>query len=284
MSTLIDQYLKHMAAELRCSEHTIVNYRSDLHQFLQFLANAPLLGVTQEVIRGYMRHMHEKQYSGTTRARKFAVLRGFYQYLVGQCRIQSDPTRLLKPPRKVKRLPQILNTVEVDKLMQAADGFYRDRAILEVLYGCGLRIEEISLLQVEDVDVRGKILRVTGKGGTIRLCPLTRNAIRALMEWLRVHRPIKKVPALFYNQYGQTLTPNGVARIFRKYLEMAKLASNLTPHSLRHSFATHLLDKGADLRAIQELLGHRDLKTTQLYTQVSTAKLQQVYQAAHPRA
>ncbi len=243
-------------------------------------------------LRGFLAHLPRSGLARSSIARKLAAIRTFLRYLVREGRLAANPARALQTPRVPQRIPERLSEEEVDRLLSAADGTSalsrRDRAIVELLYATGLRVSELTGLDRDDVDPEALLVRVLGKGGKERIVPFGEPAREAL-EAYRVERPAlsAKGPgteALFLTARGGRLSSRSVHRVVRRYLAAAALRGGLSPHSLRHAFATHLLERGADLRAIQELLGHSSLSTTQKYTSLSTARLLRVYEKAHPKA
>jgi integrase/recombinase XerC len=247
--------------------------------------------MTARHLRAYMAWLHEQGYAKTTIARRMAALRSFCRYLCRQGVLAASPAQGLRGPRQDKRLPHFLSLEDVLRLLAAPPEDnplgLRDRALLETLYSAGLRVSELTGLNVEDVDPDGGCATVRGKGRRERLAMLGPHAVEALRRWLGGRDAVARGrggPALFLNKNGTRLTSRSVGRLLAKYLALAGLDPRTTPHTLRHSFATHLLDRGADIRSVQELLGHRSLGTTQIYTHVTTTRLQDSYQKAHPRA
>jgi len=305
MKALIDKFLEHLRIERNASAHTIRNYASDLEQFRNFLLSAHFQGdgkkrkVSVEkigplAIRAYLSHLYQ-DHKKSSLARKLACQRSFFRYLVNEGIIKKSPAEVVAAPKLGKSLPPFLPVDEVFCLMEAPEKSTiwgaRDRAILETLYSSGLRVSELVGLSDGDVDFSLGILKVYGKGGKERIVPIGQKALEALRAYLP-HRdgvwagkkPAGKVLPIFINPQGGRLTPRSVARIVQKHVLRSGLWRKVSPHALRHSFATHLLDAGADLRAIQELLGHASLSTTQRYTHVSVDKLMEVYDRTHPRA
>ena len=249
--------------------------------------------VTVLSLRGYVAALHEAGYAKTTIARRLASLRSFFRFGQREGWVRSNPAKPLRNPRKGRSLPHFLSAEDLGRLFEAPPADepmgLRDRALLETMYSAGLRISELVGLDEGDVDFAGGLVRVRGKGRRERLAPIGTYAAGALKRWLKVrtlhpqHPPGPEAP-VFVNKFGRRITTRSVARMLEKYLRLAGLDSRTTPHSLRHSFATHLLDRGADIRSVQELLGHKSLVTTQIYTHVSTAGLREAYERAHPRA
>jgi integrase/recombinase XerC len=271
-------------------------YRHDLTSFLAYLEPQQLdvLKVTHLHIRGFLA-LQSVDKSAATRARKLAAVKSFYTFLNRRKLVDVNPARRVKTPKLPQRLPRAVPVDEAFALMSAPNAEallgLRDLAMLEVLYGAGLRVAELVGLSLGDVDKKNRVLRVLGKGSKERLCPVHDVAMEALQQWLAVRGQLlaqkskcKCPEAVFLNFRGGRLTARSVERHLKKYVEQLALARNISPHSLRHSFATHLLAGGADIRSIQELLGHASLSTTQRYTAVSFEQLQKVYDASHPRA
>lgn len=297
MQREISQFLRHLDVERGASEHTLKSYREDLQTFEEYFADdagkAPQPGTIRAVdLRGYLSALHDAGYAKTSIARKLASLRSFYRFGQRQGWVDANPATALRNPRKGRKLPHFLTTDEIGKLLAAPDDQplgLRDRAILETLYSAGLRVSEAVGLNDGDVNLREAIVRVRGKGRRERLAPLGSYAIEAINQWKQVRQLAPKAPTgpdapLFVNRFGTRLSTRSVGRMLEKYLHLADLDGRTSPHTLRHSFATHLLDRGADIRSVQELLGHKSLVTTQIYTHLSTANLREAYEKAHPRA
>lgn len=299
MDRAMARFLQYQRAERNASALTLKSYREDLQALAAYLAEAhggqcpPPGRVTTLDLRGFVASLHEAGYAKATVARRLACLRSFFRFALREEWVQTNPARPLRNPRGGRKLPHFLTSAEIGRLLSvpAADTplGLRDRAILETLYSAGLRVSELVALRDGDVDLAAGLLRVRGKGRRERLGLLGTHAVRALERWLQRRRLHPSQPAgpdapVFVNRFGRPLTTRSVARLLEKYLRQAQLDTRATPHTLRHSFATHLLDRGADIRSVQELLGHKSLSTTQIYTHVSTAALRGVYERAHPRA
>ncbi len=293
MHASIKAYLDSLTSEQNASPHTLRNYTEDLRLFQSFLDQEAHAGsdptqVDPRQLRRYSAWLSGEGYAPSTIARRLASLRSFYRFLRrgGQC--VSDPTAALRNPKQPRRLPRLLRVDEVIKLldgigMETEIGL-RDRAMFETLYGGGLRVSELVGLDLRDLDLGEGLARVRGKGRRERLCPLGDMASRCLGYWVAARKPRHAdEPAVFLNQRGSRLTTRSVGRILEHRLLVAGLVDRASPHTLRHSFATHLLDRGADLRSVQELLGHRKLTSTQVYTHVTRERLLNIYQGAHPR-
>lgn len=285
----VGAFLRYLAAERGASRHTVRSYRADLADCAAFLAArglGSLADADARALRAYLADLHERGLARSSVARHLATLRSFYRFLLRRGHARANPAAQLASPRLPKRLPTYLPIDESEALLRAdfsaSPTGARDRAVLELLYATGVRVAELAGLDVEDVDLREGAVQVLGKGGKERIVPLGRKAVEALRAYL-AGRETTTGP-LFRNARGGRLTVRSIHRIVRARARAAGLHRRVTPHTLRHTFATHLLDAGADLRLIQELLGHARLGTTQKYTHVSTDRLMKVYDAAHPRA
>lgn len=310
----IDSFLIFMKTERGSSELTLINYFSDLGQFTQFISQITEMPVedihprqiTHPLIRNYLGYLQNLGRSRATIARKLAVLRSFYKYLIRQGLVDANPLERVGTPKQEKRLPGFLSEKDVAKLVECPEAAsllgLRDLAILEVIYGSGLRVSELVGLNLIHLDFEGGYLRIQGKGGKERIVPLGSRASLALHAYLTNGRPgllhKSKVPIaesadgfgrmtweqpVFLNRHGNRLSDRGVRDLVRKYARRSGLDGAVYPHMLRHSFATHLLDGGADLRSVQELLGHARLSNTQIYTHITHEQLRRVYRRSHPR-
>lgn len=292
----VESFREHLEHARRASPHTVRNYVSDLLQFTAYLGERqiPVRGATHLVIRGYMATLADVK-KETSRSRKLASIKAFYRFLVREGAMATSPAKLVRSPKLPKTLPKVLPVDEVFALLEIPSKKsvlgLRDRAMLEVLYGAGVRVSELCGLSLGDLDASSRIVRVMGKGSKERLCPLNAGALAAVAAYLqrRGELLVKPSPdadpdALFLNYRGGRLRPRSVARHLERYVKLCALRRNVSPHALRHSFATHLLGSGMDVRSIQELLGHASLSTTQRYTAVSWDLLQATYDKAHPRA
>ena len=298
MQKKISRFLQHMHIERAASPHTLKGYREDLETLAEYFqeenGNCPDPStITAVELRGYLAALNDAGYAKTSIARKLASLRSFYRFGQREGWIDHNPAKALRNPRKARKLPHFLSTDEIGKLLAAPPASetmgLRDRAILETLYSAGLRVSELVDLCDGDIDFEQRIVRVRGKGRKERLSPLGSYATRALQKWLKARKLSPKEPTgrqapVFVNKFGTRLTSRSVGRLLEKHLKQAGLDNRTSPHTLRHSFATHLLDRGADIRSVQELLGHKSLETTQIYTHVSTSSLRAAYEKAHPRA
>ena len=299
----LQQFLQHLRYERNVSQHTLRNYSSDLEQFREHLfridrrADVSVSDIDHLTIREWMAELHADNRKKTSIARKLASLRTFFQFLVREGVLENNPAKLVATPRVERKLPNHLSMEDAVRFIETpdlnTDLGKRDRAILEFLYATGMRVGELVNLNLKDIDFREKLVRVTGKRKKQRILPFGEPSLQAIMYYLNETRPtfLNNCPpaerdeqAVFLNYQGTRITTRSVGRMVDKYIKLCADIHDISPHSLRHSFATHLLDSGADLRDIQELLGHARLSTTQIYTQVSMEKLIEVYDKAHPKA
>ena len=300
------QFLEHLRYERNVSAHTLRNYSSDLEQFHQHIAPAKVDGKREQIsvkdidhltIREWMASLHADNRKKTSIARKLASLRTFFQFLVREGIQENNPAKLVATPKVERKLPNHLSMEDAVRFIESPDLENdlgrRDRAILEFLYATGMRVGELVNLNLKDIDFREKLVRVTGKRKKQRILPFGEPALQSLMFYLNESRPtfLNNCPpterdeqVVFLNYQGTRITTRSVGRMVDKYIKQVADIHAISPHSLRHSFATHLLDSGADLRDIQELLGHVRLSTTQIYTHVSMEKLIEVYDRTHPKA
>jgi integrase/recombinase XerC len=298
MHTEVGQFLRYLGVERNASELTVKSYREDLLDLADYLvdtlgASVKPKDVSARDLRGYAAALHDAGYAKASIARKLASLRSFYRFAQRQQMTDSNPAKPLRNPRGQRKLPHFLSNEEIERLLNAPDidtslGM-RDHAILETMYSAGLRVSEVVGLNDGDLDFEEAIARIRGKGRKERLALLGKYAIAALKKYLaqRQLHPQSEVgrqAPVFVNRFGKRLTTRSVGRMLEKYIQQVGLDQRTSPHTLRHSFATHLLDRGADIRSVQELLGHKSLVTTQIYTHISTANLREVYLRAHPRA
>ncbi len=311
-SPLVRQFLDYLHLERHFSDYTVKSYGADLIQFGQFLAGEignsdsvrsfgggssiddRALKVEPLVIREFLAYLYAQNYTKSTTARKLATLRSFYKYLIRRGMVSVNPLSTIRTPKQEKRLPKCLDLEQVQKLLDApGDGDLlsaRDKAMLEVLYSSGIRVSELVELEMQDIDLQEGVLRVKGKGRKDRLTPIGSQAISAIQRYFEMRNADPRCQQsthshrVFLNKHGEPLSTRSVRRKLDKYLQMAGLDPGISPHTLRHSFATHLLNNGADLRSVQELLGHQSLSTTQIYTHLTTSRMKEAYNNAHPRA
>ena len=293
MSNYLLEFLEYLRFERGASDNTITSYENDIEQFYEYLRetqkSVDLLSVDNMDIRGFLAFLAKKGLKKSSAQRKLASIRSFFKYLYREGTVDKNPAKLVATPRKDKTLPKVLSVDNAIMLVEAP-GYseeceLRDRAILELFYSSGLRISELAGLKKKDVDFHAGTARVVGKGDKERMVPVGEKAVEAMKEYIDVaHGHSKEVDALFLNNRGERLGARSIRRVVDKYVKATGLHGKATPHTLRHTFATHLLAGGADLRSIQEMLGHASLSTTQKYTHVNLDKLMEVYDKAHPRA
>ncbi|MDD4954704.1 MAG: tyrosine recombinase XerC [Candidatus Omnitrophica bacterium] len=288
-SYYIDKFLNYLAIEKNYSSHTITNYQIDLKEFGDFLAaNTPkdIKEIDYFVLRKFLSLLAEKNLNKRSVSRKISTLKSFFKFMVREEAIKNNPADSLIYPRLDKNLPVFLTEEQVVKVLNLPKGdtllSLRDKSILEVLYSTGARVSELANLKIDNVDLISAIIKVMGKGRKERLLPLGEPAILSLKKYLDAR--IDKNPSLFINKNNGTLTDRGIRLIVDKYMRQAAMNLKVSPHTFRHSFATHLLNRGADLRSVQELLGHSSISTTQVYTHLTIDTLKKVYDKAHPRA
>ena len=283
---LVKKFLSYLDIEKGYSPHTILNYRIDLNEFFTFIGNLDVKQIEYLQLRRFLAELKNHQYKPRTLARKLSAIRSFFKFLQREGLIQENPAALLVTPKLDKTLPKFLSESEMTRLIEAPSlkkiSGKRDRAIMETLYSSGIRVSELVGLNIENVDFIGNVVKVMGKGKKERLVPIGDKALDAIKDYLGARQLNSR--AVFLNQGGTRLTDRSVRNIINKYILTTSMRMNVSPHVLRHSFATHLLDHGADLRSVQELLGHVNLSTTQIYTHVTMEKLRRVYGQAHPRA
>jgi integrase/recombinase XerC len=296
----IGDFLDYLTFERNVSPNTIAAYRDDLESFVGFLANdyltqardqIELRAVDRLAVRSYLAHLSRRKLSRASVARHLSALRSFFKYLVREGVVEANPARTVATPKKEKHLPAVMQTSDVALLLEQPDTSInlgvRDAAFLELLYASGLRIGELVGIDIDDLELRARLVKVHGKGSKERIVPFGSKAETALRAWLAVRGELAHdvdEQAVFVNYRGQRITTRSVRRLFDGYLKQAALRAGISPHTMRHSFATHLLNAGADLRGIQELLGHASLSTTQKYTHLNDWQLIAVYKKAHPRA
>jgi tyrosine recombinase XerC len=289
MDRFIGKFLTYLEIEKNASGHTLLNYHIDLKQFFKFLSNKDISKIDRLDIRKYLAWLKGRNLKKRSVARKLSTLRSFFRFLSRDGYISLNPVSAVSTPKLEKKLPVFLDEQKIIRLLKSPLGDnvlgLRDRAIMETLYSTGIRVSELVGLNIGQVDFIGGMVKVRGKGKKERLSPIGDKALQALKSYLsklatekREHHP------LFMDRGNKRLTDEGVRKMINKYIRRASLQEKTSPHTFRHSFATHLLNKGADLRSVQELLGHASLSTTQIYTHVTTEHLKSVYNKAHPRA
>ncbi len=305
LSRAIDEFEGYIADARRFSKRTVLAYRSDLDRFADFwerdfgegsAAKTPLSRVDTLAVRSYLASLHRAKLASRSLARHLSTLRSFFRWACREGHVEKNPARALPSPRLPRTLPRAMTQPDTERLLETDDeGSFpeRDRALFELLYATGLRVSEAAGLDLEDVDFASRLLRVVGKGNKERIAPFGEEAGEALSAYLPVRQERRRVALeagdddgepVFVNARGGRLTTRSMARLLKIRLRAAGLSAEISPHALRHSFATHLLEAGADLRAIQELLGHASLSTTQKYTHLDAARLREVYRKAHPKA
>ena len=298
MRTAIESFIEYLRVERNASDLTIKSYEEDLIALVLYFEETEeraveISEVTTLELRRFIAELQQAGYAKSTISRKLACLRSFFRFAVREGWVEANIAKPLRNPRAGRKLPHFLSAEEIARLLESpsskTSSGLRDRAILETMYSAGLRVSELVGLSIENIDFESGLVRVRGKGRKERLSPLGSYAQKALKKYLAKREPNPKgtkddVSAVFLNRFGNRLTSRSVGRMLEKHLKQCGLDQRTSPHTLRHSFATHLLDRGADIRSVQELLGHKSLITTQIYTHVSTARLREVYESAHPRA
>ncbi|MGI6620098.1 MAG: site-specific tyrosine recombinase XerD [Bacillota bacterium] len=295
MESLIQEFIEYLGHEKGLATNTLESYGRDLRQYCGFLsedASQTPETASQATIVAYLMMLRKQGKATATIARRLAALKAFYQFMLKENYVTKDPTDELSSPKLERKLPKVLTVDEVDKLLNQPDtatpAGIRDKAMLEVLYATGIRVSELVSLNLGDIDFNEGFVRCIGKGSKERVVPMGELAINSLKAYLSKGRPkLAANPeenALFLNHHGRRLTRQGFWKIVKKYAAQLGIRKEITPHTLRHSFATHLLENGADIRAVQEMLGHADISTTQIYTHVTKDRLKDVYARSHPRA
>lgn len=295
MDMLIDHFTHFLAVEKGLSMNTLESYQRDLVMYTAYLQEAGVRDIqdsSRTHIIGYLLQLQEKGRATATLSRNMASIRAFYQFLVKDKWILHDPSIHLETPKIEKRLPKVLTVQDVERLLEGPDmstpAGIRDKAMLEMLYATGIRVSELVNLEISDVNLEMGFLKCMGKGSKERIIPLGRIAIDVVEQYIQAGRPrlLKAKPesALFLNHLGKKITRQGFWKLIKKYALKAGIMAEITPHTLRHSFATHLLENGADLRSVQEMLGHADISTTQIYTHITRSRIKDVYAKTHPRA
>ncbi|MFH0940634.1 MAG: tyrosine recombinase XerC [Candidatus Omnitrophota bacterium] len=286
MERHIEKFLRYLEIEKNSSPHTLINYRLDLKDFAGFVKGIDVEKIDYLLVRKYLAHLKEKNLTARSVARKLSSLRSLFRFLIKEGFLKLNPTAAIHSPKQDKFLPKFLTEADVIKLIEAPDRDtlkgLRDTAILETLYSTGMRVSELVSLTEEAIDFIGATVKVMGKGKKERMLPIGERALRAIRNYLKKRNVRTRV--IFLNKNKKQLGPRGIRKMMDAYIRKISLKEHISPHTMRHSFATHLLDHGADLRSVQELLGHANLSTTQIYTHLTTEKLKSVYEKAHPRA
>ncbi len=295
METQINNYMNYLAIEKGLSKNTLESYRRDLLKFIAFMNQTQInkpKEVNRDALNIFIADLKKKGRAPSTISRCIASIRSFFNYLLLEGLIDNNPTLELESPRHEKKLPRVLSTDEIDRLLAQpviGENFgLRDKAMLELLYASGIRVSELVSLNISDFDPSVGFLRCSGKCMKERIVPIGVLAINSVNNYMAGSRTrllkLNGETALFVNQHGNRMTRQGFWKILKKYARKSNIKGDITPHTLRHSFATHLLENGADLRSVQEMLGHSDISTTQIYTQITRRKIREIYDQAHPRA
>lgn len=295
MEKLIDIFIEYLEYEKRYSKKTVVNYEFDLEQFNNYLKQNKIKNIndiTYSVIRKYLGFLHDNNYEASSTCRKISSLRSFFKYMLKQGKIKSNPMTLISNPKREKKLPKYLNYNEMEIFLNSIDTStkegIRDKLIIELLYSTGIRVSELVNIKIKDIKAEEKQIYILGKGNKERIVLFGSEASNRLRDYLSAYKEYFRGNInneyLLINEKGKPLSTNKIELIVKDILKKSSLKLNISPHTLRHTFATHLLDSGADLKSVQELLGHENLKTTAIYTHVTNERLKHVYLNAHPRA
>ncbi|MFH1825384.1 MAG: tyrosine recombinase XerC [Candidatus Firestonebacteria bacterium] len=277
----ISDFFKYIKIEKNFSENTIISYENDLKQFFNFVLKKEINEIQNVDIREFIVHLNSKKYSKASVERKIATLKSFFNYLKKEGILKINPAENISFPKKDKKLPRYLEIDEINYLLDNIEDI-KDKAILETLYSTGIRVSELVNLDVKDIDFDNNLIKVLGKGKKERIVPIGLKALDSIGNYLKFKNNNNEI--LFVNKKGERINVRTIRHILNKCVVKCSLSKHISPHSIRHSFATHLLNKGADLRSVQELLGHSDLVTTQIYTHITTERLKEVYSKSHPRA
>jgi integrase/recombinase XerD len=294
MKELIDIFLNYLSVERGLSNNTIVSYRQDLSMYIDFLTSRhidALSKITRDNITNFMLYQKDKGISANSIARRLAAIRMFHRFLARERIVKDDPSNLIDSPKLWKKIPDTLSLNEVDALLARPDirdkQGIRDKAILETLYATGMRISEAVNLKTDNLNLDIGFLRCIGKGNKERIIPLGKKAIKSVQRYLEISRPKflknKESEFLFLNRFGRKISRQSLWKIIKRYAKAARIKKAIKPHMLRHSFATHLLERGADLRSVQEMLGHSNISTTQIYTHINKDRLKTIHRMFHPR-
>ncbi len=295
MQEFLKEYLTYVRLEKNLSENSVLSYKNDLSKFIMYLKKTgieDLNRVTPLIISEYFNKQRKQNISGSTSSRYLSALKGFFSYLYDQSYVENDPTDILKSSRRRRKLPSVLTVSEINKILKSPDTSsmlgLRDRAMLELCYSSGLRVSELINLKINDLLFGDEVIRVLGKGSKQRIVPVGKSAVKWVTEYLKSARPflenkIRSQNIIFLNRRGTKLSRMGIWKIFNRYTKESGIKKEVHPHTFRHSFATHLVEGGADLRAVQEMLGHSDISTTQIYTHIDRDFVKQVHKDFHPR-
>jgi tyrosine recombinase XerC len=285
----IEKFIRYLEIEKNYSGNTTLNYRLDLEDFQKFSGDTEIEKIDYLLLRRYLAVLKNNNLATRTICRRLSALRSFFKFLTREGHLKSNPILILSSPKQEKHLPSFMTEEEVCRLIESAfvknesdDRALRDRAILETFYSTGIRISELVNLNIQDIDFISGVVKVMGKGRKERIAPIGDTAMKAIREYLEKRK--KENEAVFLNKQGKKITARGVRDVVKKYIRRLGMRQGLSAHTFRHSFATHLLNRGADLRTVQELLGHANLSTTQIYTHLTTERLKDIYDKAHPRA
>lgn len=291
IDTYINEFTEYLIIDKKYSENTIKAYNNDLKKFKNFIENKTINNIDENNIKDYIKYLNKENNDTRTISHNISTLRSFYKFLLIEKKVNKNPMEYIELPKTKKSLPKTLSIEEIDKLLDInlTDAFsFRNKAMLELMYSSGLRVSELINVKIHDIDVSNCIIRIMGKGSKERIVPLGDYAIRYIELYLKEYREklIKRElnDYLFLNNHGAKMTRQGFFKILKQIAKEKNIKTNFSPHTLRHSFATHLLNGGADLRSIQEMLGHSDISTTQIYTHVSKEKLKENYNNFHPHA
>lgn len=286
MDEILNDFLSHLDYERGYSRNTLTSYKRDLSRFILFLKGLNIRtpeSVTRQVVSSFITKLSASGLKASSIERSIASIKSFFGFLIREGKVKADPTADIKMPQKSKKLPKALSMEEAKILVESPKNL-KDKAILELLYAAGLRASELVNLTLNDVNLDVGFIKCFGKGGKERIVPIGEQASKSIKEYIEKDRPKKEIDNLFIDNHGHKLTRQGLWFIVKKYVKITGIRGSATTHTLRHSFATHLLEHGADLRSVQEMLGHSDISTTQIYTSVSRERLKKIYAAAHPRA
>ena len=291
IDTYINEFTEYLIIDKKYSENTIKAYNNDLKKFKNFIKNKTINNIDENSIKDYLKYLNKENNDTKTISHNISTLRSFYKFLLIEKKVSKNPMEYIELPKTKKSLPKTLSIEEIDKLLDInlTDAFsFRNKAMLELMYSSGLRVSELINVKIHDIDISNCIIRIMGKGSKERIVPLGDYAIRYIELYLKEYREklIKKElnDYLFLNNHGNKMTRQGFFKILKQIAKEKNIKTEFSPHTLRHSFATHLLNGGADLRSIQEMLGHSDISTTQIYTHVSKEKLKENYNNFHPHA